>query len=203
MVRSRQRWTGLAGNSSPEIKPPGQQRTHYRAMCFTALSAAATSVHPGQLAKRLLRHFFVFPMDECLDRKRVPSPKHPYNFRTFYGDAFLRQHSPGMQVLTILNSGSCLQLWREVRRLDSAPMVLLPSAVGATDTLLTTGHVAILIVRLKAPGVGEVFPFVFGKQCRFPFWPGAHVGSAYQFVPPMSITLRIRECIGKKCQGYF
>jgi glucosamine-6-phosphate deaminase len=145
-----------------------------------------------------LRRLTVFHMDECLDRQGRPLPAgHPYNFR-----AFMERHFYG-------------GIRPELAVPEAQRMWLLPS---------TAEEVAAAIVEapidLTLGGWGQDGHVAYNQARRHPFDPVsleeladstiriqennldtivalAHrtFGAAYQFVPPMSITLGMRECL--------
>lgn len=145
-----------------------------------------------------LRELTVFHMDECLDAQGRPLPEeHPYNFRTFMARHFYNGIHPALAVP------------------DDQRMWLLPE---------TAEDVAAAIVEapidLTLGGWGQDGHVAYNQARRHPF---SHVGleqladstiriqdnnvdtivalahrtfgAAYQFVPPMSITLGMRECL--------
>jgi glucosamine-6-phosphate deaminase len=148
-----------------------------------------------------LRDLTVFHMDECLDRQGRPLPAgHPYNFRSFMERHFYGGVRPELTVP------------------ESQRMWLLPS---------TAEEVAAAIVEapidLTLGGWGQDGHVAYNQARRHPFDPVsleeltdstiriqennvdtimalAHrtFGAAYQFVPPMSITLGMRECLSAR-----
>jgi len=148
-----------------------------------------------------LRQLFVFHMDECLDWQGQPLPKkHPYNFRTFMEKHFYGGIRPELAV------PEKQRFW------------LLPSAmerVGAT--------IAEAPVDITVGGWGQDGHVAYNQARRHPFsritldelanstirvqennldtilaLAQRTFGSAYQFVPPMSITLGMKECLSAK-----
>ncbi len=145
-----------------------------------------------------LRNLFVFHMDECLDwQGRVLPRNHPYNFRTFMEEHFYGGIQPTLAV------PEAQRFW------------LLPSTGDAIRKMLAE-HPA----NIALGGWGQDGHVAYNQARRHPF---SHVtledianstiriqennldtilalgqrtfGSAYQFVPPMSITLGMRECL--------
>jgi glucosamine-6-phosphate deaminase len=145
-----------------------------------------------------LRGLTVFHMDECLDRQGRPLPEeHPYNFRTF-----MERHFYG---------GIRLELAVP----DDRRMWLLPETAEAVAAAIAEAP-----IDLTLGGWGQDGHVAYNQARRHPF---SHVGveeladstvriqdnnvdtivalahrtfgAAYQFVPPMSITLGMRECL--------
>jgi len=160
------------------------------------------SIHrAGELANVSLRNFFVFHMDECLDWQARPLPrKHPYNFRSFmethfYGGIRPELQVPGDQRFWLLPS----TLERVRVALDSAPIDLTIGGWGQDGHLaynqarrqpysrIRLEELANSSIRIQENNLDTILALA---QRTF--------GSAYQFVPPMSITLGIRECLSAK-----
>jgi len=145
-----------------------------------------------------LRNLTVFHMDECLDWQARPLPNnHPYNFRTFMERNFYGGIAPDLAV------PEAQRYW------------LLPSTIDRVQAALAQGRVDITI-----GGWGQDGHIAYNQARRHPF---SHVtledvanstirvqennldtilalaqrtfGAAYQFVPPMSVTLGVRECL--------
>ena len=145
-----------------------------------------------------LRELTVFHMDECLDWQGRPLPEgHPYNFRSF-----MERHFYGGidEALTV----------PEDRR-----MWLLPSTADAVAAAIASGPIDVTI-----GGWGQDGHVAYNQARRHPFsritleelgdstiriqennedtivaLAQRTFGGAYQFVPPMSITLGLRECL--------
>jgi glucosamine-6-phosphate deaminase len=137
-------------------------------------------------------------MDECLDRQGRPLPdEHPYNFRTFMERHFYGGIRPELAV------PETQRRW------------LLPSTAEAVAAAITEAP-----IDLTLGGWGQDGHVAYNQARRHPFdHTGlqeladstirmqennvdtivalAHrmFGAAYQFVPPMSITLGMRECL--------
>jgi glucosamine-6-phosphate deaminase len=148
-----------------------------------------------------LRALTVFHMDECLDWQGRPLPRnHPYNFRTFMEQHFYGGIAPGLAVP------------------ESQRFWLLPSTIERVQAALEEAPVDITL-----GGWGQDGHIAYNQARRHPF---SHVtledvanssmriqennldtvlalahrtfGAAYQFVPPMSVTLGVRECLSAK-----
>ena len=148
-----------------------------------------------------LRDLTVFHMDECLDRQGRPLPAgHPYNFRSFMEEHFYGGIRPELAV------PEPQRRW------------LLPSTAEAVDAAIVEAP-----IDLTLGGWGQDGHVAYNQARRHPFDPVsleeladstiriqennldtilalAHrtFGAAYQFVPPMSITLGMRECLSAR-----
>jgi glucosamine-6-phosphate deaminase len=148
-----------------------------------------------------LRELTVFHMDECLDRQGRPLPAgHPYNFRTF-----MEQHFYG-------------GIRSELAVPETRRMWLLPSTADAVAAAIAEEP-----IDLTLGGWGQDGHVAYNQARRHPFDPlsleelaGSTIriqennldtilalahrtfGAAYQFVPPMSITLGMRECLSAR-----
>jgi glucosamine-6-phosphate deaminase len=148
-----------------------------------------------------LRNLHVFHMDECLDWQGQLLPRrHPYNFRTFMEEHFYDAIAPDLRVP------------------DSQRFWLTPSTVERVKNAIEAGPIDITI-----GGWGQDGHIAYNQAKRHPFHHPTleeianstiHIqennidtvialahrsfGAAYQFVPPMSITLGIRECLSAK-----
>src|SRR5262249_18840997 len=148
-----------------------------------------------------LRQLFVFHMDECLDWQARPLPKkHPYNFRTFMEKHFYGGIRPELAV-------------PEKQRFWLLPSTMegVSAAIAETPVNITVG------------GWGQDGHVAYNQARRHPFSRTTldelanstirvqennldtilavaerTFGSAYQFVPPMSITLGMKECLSAK-----
>jgi glucosamine-6-phosphate deaminase len=145
-----------------------------------------------------LRDLTVFHMDECLDGQARPLPDgHPYNFRSFMLEHFYGGVDPDLAV-------------PEARR-----MWLLPSTIERVAEAIAAAPIDVTV-----GGWGQDGHVAYNQASRHPFRrPSleeladstiriqennvdtvvalAHrtFGGAYQFAPPMSITLGMRECL--------
>jgi glucosamine-6-phosphate deaminase len=145
-----------------------------------------------------LARLTVFHMDECLDWQGRPLPKgHPYNFRTFMERHFYRGIRPELDV-------------PEDRR-----FWLLPSTMERVKDALAEAP-----VDLALGGWGQDGHVAYNQARRHPLLPVGldelaastiriqennldtilalaqrTFGTAWQFVPPMSVTLGMKECL--------
>jgi glucosamine-6-phosphate deaminase len=148
-----------------------------------------------------LRNLFVFHMDECLDWQGRPlGAGHPYNFRTFmekylYGGIKPDLAVPHDQRFWLLPSTA-----EQVRAaIDSAPIDITLGGWGQD------GHIAYNQAR-RHPYSGITLDELAGSAIRIQENNSDTIlalaqrsfGGAYQFVPPMSITLGVRECLSAK-----
>jgi len=148
-----------------------------------------------------LTRLVVFHMDECLDWQGRPLPeRHPYNFRSFMERRFYSGIRRELQVPP-----------RQRHWLLPATVEVVRAAIGEAPIDLTLG------------GWGQDGHLAYNQARRQPFH---HVtldelaqstirvqennldtvlalaqrtfGSAWQFVPPMSVTLGMRECLSAR-----
>lgn len=148
-----------------------------------------------------LRRLTVFHMDECLDWQGRPLPAgHPYNFRSF-----MERHFYG-GIDAALNVPEGQRFW------------LLPSTIDRVRAALDTAP-----VDLTLGGWGQDGHVAYNQARRHPFHhvtleelAGSTIrvqennldtvlalaqrtfGAAYQFVPPLSVTLGMRECLSAR-----
>jgi glucosamine-6-phosphate deaminase len=148
-----------------------------------------------------LARLTVFHMDECLDWQGRPLPKgHPYNFRTF-----MERHFYG-GIRAELNVPPEQRLW-----LAPATIERVREAIAEEPVDLTLG------------GWGQDGHVAYNQARRHPFHhlrledlaastvrvqdnnldtvlalAQRTFGAAYQFVPPMSVTLGIKECLSAR-----
>ena len=148
-----------------------------------------------------LRDLSVFHMDECLDWQARPLPKkHPYNFRSFMETHFYGGIRPELQVpddqrFWLLPSS----LEKVQAAIDSAPIDLTLGGWGQDGHVaynqarrhpysrITLEDLANSTIRIQESNLDTILALA---QRSF--------GGAYQFVPPMSITLGMKECLSAK-----
>jgi glucosamine-6-phosphate deaminase len=148
-----------------------------------------------------LRNLSVFHMDECLDWQGRPLPtNHPYNFRTFmekhfYGEIKATLQVPEAQRFWLLPSTA--ERVREA--IDSAPIDITVGGWGQDGHIaynqarrhpyssITLEDLANSTIRIQENNLDTILALAHRT-----------FGSAYQFVPPMSITLGVRECLSAK-----
>src|SRR5258708_37494024 len=148
-----------------------------------------------------LRGLTVFPMDECLDWQGRPLPAaHPYNFRTFmekhfYGGIKAELQVPQQQRCWLLPS-----TMDEVAATSrSAPIGITRGGWGPDGHVaynqsrrhpyhaVTLEQLANSTIRIQENNFDTILALA---QRSF--------GGAYQFVPPMSVTLGIKECLSAR-----
>jgi glucosamine-6-phosphate deaminase len=148
-----------------------------------------------------LRSLFVFHMDECLDWQGRPLPAgHPYNFRSFMEKHFYGGILPGLAVpeeqrFWLLPSS----MDTVAAAIETAPMDITIGGWGQDGHVaynqarrqpyssITLEELANSSIRIQENNLDTILALA---QRTF--------GSAYQFVPPMSITLGIKECLSAK-----
>lgn len=148
-----------------------------------------------------LKNFFVFHMDECLDWEgKLLAKNDPYNFKTFMEKYFYGGILPELSVpleQRFFPELSKIELIKE--QISKAPIDLTLGGWGQD------GHIAynqtrrhpfnkITIEQLRNSEIriqdNNIDTIITLGQRSF--------GSAYQFVPPMSITLGVKECLSAK-----
>lgn len=148
-----------------------------------------------------LKNFTVFHMDECLDWQGRPIPKnHPYNFRTFMEKHFYGGIRPELQVPQEQRYWLLPSTVEKVRQaIDEAPVDITIGGWGQDGHVaynqarrhpyssITLEELANSTIRIQENNLDTILALA---QRTF--------GSAYQFVPPMSITLGVRECMSAK-----
>lgn len=148
-----------------------------------------------------LARLTVFHMDECLDAQARPLPTgHPYNFRTFmerhfYGGIPAERNVPAAQRFWLLPA--TMERVREA--IDEAPVDLTLGGWGQD------GHVAYNQARrhpFQRPSLDELAASTIRIQENnldtMVALAQRTFGAAYQFVPPMSVTLGMRECLAAR-----
>ena len=148
-----------------------------------------------------LSRLTVFHMDECLDWQGRPLPAgHPYNFRSFmerhfYGGIEPRLGVPEAQRFWLLP----VEIERVLSAIDEAPIDLTLGGWGQDGHVaynqarrhpfrhVTLDELASSTVRVQENNVDTMLALA---QRTF--------GTAWQFVPPLSITLGMRECLSAR-----
>jgi glucosamine-6-phosphate deaminase len=148
-----------------------------------------------------LQHLTVFHMDECLNWQGKLLPKNdPYNFRTFmekffYGDIQPKFAVPQHQ--RFFPEPSTIDLIKD--KINEAPIDLTLGGWGQDGHVAYNqtrrhpfNHITIEELRNSELRVQENnFDTIIALAQR-------SFGAAYQFVPPMSITLGMKECLSAK-----
>jgi glucosamine-6-phosphate deaminase len=148
-----------------------------------------------------LRNLVVFHMDECLDWQGRELPRsHPYCFRGFMEEHF---YGPLDAELTVpeenriwLNANNMQQVSEQI---SSAPIDITYGGWGQDGHIaynqarrhpfshVTVNDVRNSTIRIQENNVDTILALA---QRTF--------GTAYQFVPPMSVTLGVKECLSAK-----
>jgi glucosamine-6-phosphate deaminase len=148
-----------------------------------------------------LQHLFVFHMDECLDWQARELPRaHPYSFRGFMEKHF---YAPVLAQLSVPREQ---RFWLNAKNIDEIYAEIWAAPVDITyGGWGQDGHVAynqtrrhpysqIAIDELRNSSIriqeNNLDTILALAQRTF--------GAAYQFVPPMSVTLGIQECLSAK-----
>ena len=148
-----------------------------------------------------LKKLVVFHMDDCLDWQGRPLPPgHPYNFRSVMEEVFYGPIKPELSIPEAqrywLSPGSI----EEVREaIYSAPIDITYGGWGQDGHVaynqarrhpfsqLTIEDVRNSTIRIQENNIDTIIALA---QRSF--------GAAYQFVPPMSVTLGAKECLSAK-----
>ena len=145
-----------------------------------------------------LANLVVFHMDECLDWQAHELPYgHPYNFRSFMERHFYGPIQPE------LNVAEANRIWPSVKDIElikgkiaAAPIDITYGGWGQDGHIAynqarrqTYSQVTLAELRQSTLRVQENNPDTILALAQRTF------GAAYQFVPPMSITLGIKECL--------
>jgi glucosamine-6-phosphate deaminase len=148
-----------------------------------------------------LRRLHVFHMDECLDwQGRLLPRNHPYNFRSFMERHFYGGICPELAVPDEQRHWLAPATMDRVRdALAAGPVDLTLGGWGQDGHLaynqsrrhpfsrLTLAQLADSTIRIQENNLDTILALA---QRTF--------GAAYQFVPPMSVTLGLRECLSAK-----
>jgi len=148
-----------------------------------------------------LRNLFVFHMDECLDWQAHPLPaKHPYNFRIFMEEHFYGGIRPELAVPEKQRFWLLPSTAEPVQAaVESAPIDITIGGWGQDGHVaynqarrhpyssITIEELANSTIRIQENNPDTIIALA---QRTF--------GAAYQFVPPMSITLGLKECLSAK-----
>ena len=145
-----------------------------------------------------LRRFVVFHMDECLDWQGRELPRsHPYSFRGFMERHFYGPVDPELAVPEANRVWVSPETLGEVAtRIAQAPIDVTYGGWGQDGHVAYNqarrhpfSHVSLDDVRRSTIRIQEnnLDTIVALAQRTF--------GAAYQFAPPMSITLGMRECL--------
>lgn len=148
-----------------------------------------------------LRNLFVFHMDECLDWQGQPLPtNHPYNFRTFMEKYFYSGIKASLAVPDAQRFWLFPFAAESVREAISASPIDITVGGWGQDghiaynearrhpySSITLEELANSSIRIQENNLDTILA---SAQRTF--------GAAYQFVPPMSITLGVKECLSAR-----
>jgi glucosamine-6-phosphate deaminase len=148
-----------------------------------------------------LENFVVFHMDECLDWQGSELPsKHPYNFRSFMEEHFYDPVSPE------LNVPEENRIWINADNIKEVKQKIIEAPIDITyGGWGQDGHIAYNQAR-RHPFSRVTIDDVRNSTIRIQennidtivALAQRTLGSAYQFVPPMSVTLGVKECLSAK-----
>ena len=148
-----------------------------------------------------LRHVTVFHMDECLNWEgRLLAKNDPYNFRTFMEKHFYAGILPGLEVppeQRYFPEPSSIDLIKA--KIKEAPIDLTIGGWGQD------GHIAYNQAR-RHPFSSITIEQLRNSEMRIQennpdtiiALGQRSFGAAWQFVPPMSVTLGLKECLSAK-----
>jgi glucosamine-6-phosphate deaminase len=148
-----------------------------------------------------LKRLQVFHMDECLNWEGQPLPKrHPYNFRSFMEANFYGGIHPDLAVPVGQRHWLLPSTMEEIRSaINEAPIDITIGGWGQDGHVaynqarrhpfhhVTLDQISNSSIRIQENNIDTIVALA---QRSF--------GSAYQLVPPMSITLGMRECLSAK-----
>jgi len=145
-----------------------------------------------------LKNMVVFHMDECLDwQGRLVPEQHPFNFRTYMLTHFYGPIEPELAVpeenRVWLLPGNIDEV---VEKINQAPVDLTYGGLGQD------GHIAFNQSR-RHPFCEISLDELRNSSARVQennldtiiALAQRNLGTAYQFVPPMSVTLGVKECL--------
>ncbi len=148
-----------------------------------------------------LKRLHVFHMDECLDWQGRPLPAgHPYNFKNFMERHFYGDIRPELAVPEDQRYWLLPATMEHVRAaINQGPVDITVGGWGQDGHVaynqarrhpfhhVTLEDIANSTIRIQENNIDTIIALA---QRTF--------GAAYQFVPPMSITLGIHECLSAK-----
>jgi len=148
-----------------------------------------------------LANLHVFHMDECLDWQGRPVPKnHPYNFHTYMEANF---YGP---IVSGLNVPESQRHWLLPETLDAVRNAIAEAPIDLTQGGWgQDGHIAYNQAR-RHPYSRITIEDVANSTARVQEnnWDTMLAlaqrtfGTAWQFVPPMSVTLGVKECLSAR-----
>ncbi len=153
-----------------------------------------------------LRELVVFHMDECLDwQGRELSRRHPYSFRGFMEREFYGPIHPE------LLPPEANRFWPTAQNVETLAVEIAAAPIDITlGGWGQDGHIAYNQASrhpFNRPGLNDLRNSTVRVQENNPDTILALAqrtfGAAYQFVPPMSVTLGLRECLSAKSVRLF
>ncbi len=158
----------------------------------------AKIVNSGKVS---LRNLVVFHMDECLDWQGNLLPKgHPYNFRSEMEKVFYGPISPELSV------GEENRFWLTPQTMEKVREQIRKEPIDITlGGWGQDGHIAYNQAR-REPYSQLTLEEIRESSIRIQYnnWDTVialaqrTLGTAYQFSPPMSVTLGVKECLSAK-----
>jgi glucosamine-6-phosphate deaminase len=148
-----------------------------------------------------LKNLVVFHMDECLDWQGRELPRdHPYSFRGFMERYFYAPVEPDLAVLpenrNWLNADNVEEIKKKIR---AAPIDITYGGWGQDGHIAYNqtrrhpySHISLDELRNSTVRVQENNLDTILALAQRTF------GAAYQFVPPMSVTLGVKECLSAR-----
>jgi len=148
-----------------------------------------------------LKNLVVFHMDECLDWQGSELPrKHPYSFRGFMERHFYETVNAGLSVpVKNRNWINAFNIPEIKEKITEAPIDITYGGWGQDGHIaynqtrrhpfsrITLDELRNSTIRIQENNMDTIIALA---QRTF--------GSAYQFVPPLSVTLGIKECLSAK-----
>ncbi|MFZ1290053.1 MAG: hypothetical protein WAR79_08180 [Melioribacteraceae bacterium] len=148
-----------------------------------------------------LKYLEVFHMDECLDWQGCELPReHPYSFKGFMEKYF---YDPIDEILAVPNEN---RYWLNANNIEYIKQKIWEAPIDITyGGWGQDGHIAYNQTR-RHPFIHLTIDDLRNSTVRIQdnnidtilALANRTFGSAYQFVPPMSVTLGIKECLSAK-----
>jgi|SRR5271157_563112 len=148
-----------------------------------------------------LKNLTVFHMDDCLDWQGRELPRgHPYNFRAFMEKFFYAPVDPDLGVASENRNWLNAQNVEDIReKIWAAPIDITYGGWGQDGHIAYNqtrrqpySPISLDELRNSSVRVQENNPDTIIALAQRTF------GAAYQFVPPMSVTLGVRECLSAR-----
>ncbi|MEG1012496.1 MAG: hypothetical protein RSE54_11590 [Ruthenibacterium sp.] len=192
----------MAREFAEDIKGAVAHGRHYRAIvpcgpkCWYA--PFARIINEEQIS---LRDVEIFHMDECLDwQGQLLAENDPYNFKTFMLKFFYGPIAEELNVPPENRNFLCPETMEKTRKkIQSAPIDYTLGGWGQDGHIaynqsrrnpysqLTLNELRNASIRMQDNNIDTII--TLGQRS---------FGAAYQFVPPMSITLGVKECLSAK-----